>query len=85
MALVKAEAADRWGNLTYRKAARNFGPIMCMAAKQTVVQVRRFLELGKLDPEMIVTPGIFVDRTVLVADPADEQALIAADFRREPQ
>lgn len=56
-----------------------------MAAKQTVVQVRRFLELGKLDPEMIVTPGIFVDRTVLVADPADEQALIAADFRREPQ
>lgn len=85
VALVKAEAADRWGNLVYRKAARNFGPVMCMAAKQTIVQVRRLLDLGEMDPETIVTPGIFVDRTVLVAEPADEQALIAADFRRKPQ
>lgn len=84
VALVKAEAADRWGNLTYRKAARNFGPIMCMAARRSIVQVRRFVELGALDPETIVTPGIFVDQTILVAEPADEQALIAADFRREP-
>jgi 3-oxoadipate CoA-transferase alpha subunit len=85
VALVKAEAADRWGNLTYRKAARNFGPIMCMAAKQSIVQVRRLHDLGEMDPETIVTPGIFVDRTVLVAEPANEQALIAADYRRGPQ
>lgn len=84
VALVKAEAADRWGNLTYRKAARNFGPIMCMAADRSIVQVRRHVELGELDPETVITPGIFVDRTVLVAEPADEQSLIASGYRREP-
>jgi 3-oxoacid CoA-transferase subunit A len=63
-ALVKADRADRWGNLTYRKSARNFGPIMAMAAKTTVVQVRETVELGELDPEHIVTPGIFVKRIV---------------------
>lgn len=71
-ALVKADQADRWGNLIYRKSARNFGPIMCMAAKTTVVQVREILALGALDPEAIVTPGIFVNRVVHVANPARE-------------
>ena len=85
VALIKAECADRWGNLIYRKAARNFGPIMCMAADTTIVQVHRRVGLGELDPESIVTPGIFVNRTVEVHDPADEQALIAANFKREPQ
>jgi 3-oxoadipate CoA-transferase alpha subunit len=64
-ALVKARAGDRWGNLVYRKVARNFGPIMARAAKKTVVQVSEIVELGALDPEVIVTPGIFVDRLVL--------------------
>src|SRR5919201_4367267 len=63
-ALVKAERADRWGNLVYRKTARNFGPIMAAAARCTVVQVRELVELGALDPEAIVTPGIFVQRVV---------------------
>ena len=75
-ALVKAECADRWGNLTYRLAARNFGPVMCMAADVTIVQVRRFAELGAMDPETVVTPGIFVDRVVEVPDPMSERAAI---------
>ncbi|MHC8350954.1 3-oxoacid CoA-transferase subunit A [Pseudomonas sp. RT4P38] len=66
VALIKAEKGDRWGNLTYRKAARNFGPIMAMAAKTTIAQVKRVVELGELDPEHIVTPGIFVQRVVAV-------------------
>lgn len=65
-ALIKAQAGDRWGNLVYRKAARNFGPIMAMAAKTTIVQVAELRELGDLDPECIVTPGIFVNRMVQV-------------------
>jgi 3-oxoadipate CoA-transferase, alpha subunit len=70
-ALVKAEKGDRWGNLVYRKTARNFGPIMASAAKCTVVQVREIVELGAIDPEVVVTPGIFVQRVVEV-DVADE-------------
>jgi 3-oxoadipate CoA-transferase alpha subunit len=66
-ALIKADRADRWGNLTYRKTARNFAPIMAAAAKCTVVQVRETVELGTLDPEVIVTPGIFVQRVVKIA------------------
>ncbi|MGY2074784.1 3-oxoacid CoA-transferase subunit A [Blastococcus sp. SYSU DS0828] len=66
VALVKALRADRWGNLVYNKAARNFGPTMATAAELTVVQVREFVELGELDPEAVVTPGIFVDRVVEV-------------------
>jgi len=66
-ALIKADRADRWGNLSYRKSARNFGPIMASAARCTVVQVRETVELGALDPEEIVTPGIFVRRVVRVA------------------
>jgi 3-oxoadipate CoA-transferase, alpha subunit len=63
--LVKALKGDRWGNLVYRKAARNFNPIMAMAARCTVAQVAQVVELGALDPEVIVTPGLFVDRVVL--------------------
>jgi 3-oxoadipate CoA-transferase alpha subunit len=65
-ALIKAERADRWGNLVYRKTARNFGPVMATAARCTVVQVHEIVELGELDPEAIVTPGIFVQRVVRV-------------------
>ncbi|WP_426173963.1 3-oxoacid CoA-transferase subunit A [Massilia sp. TWR1-2-2] len=63
-ALIKAHRGDRWGNLVYRKTARNFGPIMAAAAKITVAQVREVVALGELDPEAIVTPGIFVQRVV---------------------
>jgi len=66
VALLAADRADRWGNLTYRKSARNFNPTMAMAASLSIVQVRHFVELGELDPEMVVTPGIFVDRIVEV-------------------
>jgi 3-oxoadipate CoA-transferase alpha subunit len=64
-ALIKAYRGDRWGNLTYRKTARNFGPIMATAARCTIAQVSEVVELGELDPEHIVTPGIFVQRVVL--------------------
>jgi len=63
-ALIKALQGDRWGNLVYRKTARNFGPIMAMAAKVAIAQVRKVVPLGELDPEVIVTPGIFVQRVV---------------------
>lgn len=63
-ALIKAHRGDRWGNLVYRKAARNFGPIMATAAKCTIAQVASVVELGELDPESVVTPGIFVQRVV---------------------
>ena len=65
-ALIKAERGDRWGNLVYRKTARNFGPIMASAARCTVAQVRSVVPLGELDPEAIVTPGIFVTRVVAI-------------------
>ncbi|PWT83219.1 MAG: 3-oxoadipate CoA-transferase [Blastocatellia bacterium] len=64
VALIKASRADRWGNLVYRKTARNFGPIMATAARMTVAQVTEIVTLGTLDPEAIVTPGIFVHRVV---------------------
>jgi 3-oxoadipate CoA-transferase alpha subunit len=67
VALIKAERGDRWGNLTYRKAARNFGPIMATAAKHTVASVHEIVELGELDPEHVVTPGIFVGAVVKIA------------------
>lgn len=73
-ALVKAQAADRWGNLVYRKAARNFGPIMAMAAKKTIVQAEEIVPLGALDPEVVVTPGIFVERIVRVSHKAKTAA-----------
>ncbi|HEV2303109.1 MAG TPA: 3-oxoacid CoA-transferase subunit A [Stellaceae bacterium] len=67
VALLAADRADRWGNLTYRKSARNFNPTMAMAAKLSIAQVRRIVELGDIDPEQVITPGIFVDRIVQVA------------------
>ena len=78
LALIKAERGDRWGNLTYRKTARNFGPIMAMAAKVTVASVHDFVELGELDPEHVVTPGIFVQRVVKIA----RTATAAAGFKQ---
>ncbi len=68
-ALIKAERGDRWGNLVYRKTARNFGPIMATAARCTIAQVREVVALGGLDPEAVVTPGIFVRRIVAVDAP----------------
>jgi len=65
-ALIKAERGDRWGNLTYRMTARNFGPVMAMAARTTVATVHEVVELGALDPEAVVTPGLFVQRVVMV-------------------
>jgi 3-oxoadipate CoA-transferase alpha subunit len=65
-ALIKAERGDRWGNLTYRMTARNFGPVMAMAARTTVASVHEIVELGTLDPETVVTPGLFVQRVVRV-------------------
>src|SRR6516165_10910212 len=64
VALIKAYKGDRWGNLVYRKTARNFGPVMATAARYAVAQVEEIVELGTLDPESIVTPGIFVSRVV---------------------
>jgi len=66
VALIKAERGDRWGNLVYRKTARNFGPIMAMAAKLAIASVHEVVELGELDPEVVITPGIFVQRVVKV-------------------
>ena len=66
LALIKADRGDRWGNLTYRKAARNFGPVMATACKTTVATVHEIVELGGLDPEHVVTPGIFVNRIVCI-------------------
>lgn len=66
--LIYADQADRWGNLVYRKAARNFGPIMAKAATTTIAQVNNIVELGTFDPEAIITPGIFVQHVVKVED-----------------
>lgn len=79
-ALIKARQADRWGNLTYNKTARNFGPIMAMAGKVTIAEVAETVALGDLDPETVVTPGIFVQRVVRtpVADVSLEVGSAAA-------
>jgi 3-oxoadipate CoA-transferase alpha subunit len=79
--LVKAKAADRYGNLVYNKTARNFGPIMCTAAKTSIVQVQQIVEAGSLDPEVIVSPGIFVKRVVEIKLPQHESVLVAEDRR----
>ena len=78
VALIKAEAGDRWGNLVYRKAARNFGPVMAMAARRTIATVHDIVELGALDPETIVTPGIFVNKIVQI----DRIATQAGGFKK---
>jgi 3-oxoadipate CoA-transferase alpha subunit len=74
-ALVKAHVGDTHGNLTYRAAARNFGPLMCMAATTTIAQVSRLVPAGEIDPEAVITPGIFVQGVVAVTDPAQEETL----------
>ena len=66
VALIKAERGDRWGNLMFRKAARNFGPVMAMGAKRTIASVHEIAELGALEPEAVVTPGIFVSKIVKI-------------------
>ncbi len=76
-ALIKCLRADRYGNLVYNKTARNFGPVMATAAATTIVQAADIVEAGELDPEAVVTPGIFVDRVVKVENPAHESELIA--------
>jgi len=78
-AFIKAERGDRWGNLTYRMTARNFGPVMAMAAKSTIATVHEIVPLGGLDPEAVVTPGIFVQRIVLI----DRVATSAGGFRQQ--
>ena len=80
-ALVKCEVADPFGNLTFNKTARNFSPIMCMAATTTIVQTRQLVAAGDIDPETVVTPGIFVNRVVAVTDPIHEDTLIAEGAR----
>jgi 3-oxoadipate CoA-transferase alpha subunit len=79
--LIKCSTADKYGNLLYNKTARNFGPIMCMAADITIVQVQKIVELGSIDPEVVVTPGIFVKRVVEISNPADESQLIKENRR----
>ncbi len=76
-AFIKAERGDRWGNLTYRRTARNFGPVMAMAAKTTVATVHEVVALGELDPEAVVTPGLFVQRVVRI----ERQATQAGGFK----
>lgn len=80
-ALVKAHVGDRLGNLTYRMAARNFNPLMCMAARVAIAQVSRLAEPGEIDPETVITPGIFVHHVVEVANPAQEEELNRAGAR----
>ncbi len=81
--LVKCNHADRYGNLTYNKTARNFGPIMCMAANTAIVQAKRICQPGEIDPECVVTPGIFVSRVVEVSNPLVESELVK-EGRRYP-
>lgn len=78
VALIKAELSDQMGNLTYRKAARNFSPLMAAAADHTVAQVSRVVEAGEIDPEHVVTPGIFVDCVIEIADAQQEEVLMRA-------
>ncbi|HKK09791.1 MAG TPA: 3-oxoacid CoA-transferase subunit A [Bacteroidales bacterium] len=80
-ALVKCETADRYGNLTYNKTARNFGPIMCTAAQNSLVQARKTVDVGQIDPETVVTPGIFVTKVAEVNNPLDESQLVAENRR----
>lgn len=75
-ALIKAKQADRYGNLTFNKTARNFAPIMAMAAATTIVQTQQEVEAGDIDPEVVVTPGIFVNRIVAIENPLQESQLV---------
>lgn len=79
--LIKCQCADRYGNLTFNKTARNFGPIMAMAARETIVQTSFLVDAGEINPEHVVTPGIFVDKVTLVGNPAYESKLVAEERR----
>ena len=81
VSLVKCEVADRYGNLIYNKTARNFGPVMCTAAENTIVQARKTVEPGGIDPETVITPGIFVNKVAEVHNPLDESELVAENRR----
>lgn len=81
--LVKCQIADRYGNLIYNKTARNFGPVMCTAAQTTLVQARKIVAPGEIDPECVITPGIFVKKVVEISNPEDESKLVA-EKRRYP-
>lgn len=80
-ALVKCKTADRHGNLLFNKTARNFGPVMCMAARYAIVQASEIVELGTIDPEIVVTPGIFTDKVVEISNPVSENLLIKEERR----
>lgn len=75
-ALVKCRQADKYGNLVYNKTSRNFSPVMCMAAKTSIVQAQQIVEAGDIDPEVVITPGIFVARVVEVPNPMHESVLV---------
>ena len=79
--LVKCHKADRYGNLIYHATARNFGPIMCSAANIAIVQSKQIVEVGKLNPEEIITPGIFVERVIEITNPAHESELVENQMR----
>lgn len=80
-ALVKSESADRYGNLTYHATARNFGPIMCTASRVAIVQTRSIVDLGTINPESVVTPGIYVQRVIEVKNPEHESELVKNNMR----
>jgi 3-oxoadipate CoA-transferase alpha subunit len=82
-AIVKAELGDTHGNLTYRKAGRNFNPLMCMAAARTIAQVSKIVAPGEIDPEQVITPGIFVNGVVEIQNPQQEEVLIRAGKQYE--
>lgn len=79
--LVKCETADRYGNLLYHATARNFGPIMCTAANVSIVQAKKIVEAGEIDPEIVITPGIFVNKVIEITNPANESQLVADEIR----
>ena len=79
-ALVKAETADRYGNLLYHATARNFGPIMCTASQVAIVQAKKIVEAGQIDPETVVTPGIFVQKVIEINNPVDESQLVEEEM-----
>ncbi|MCH8159675.1 MAG: 3-oxoacid CoA-transferase subunit A [Proteobacteria bacterium] len=77
-ALIKCSQADRLGNLVYYKTARNFSPVMAMAAKTTIVQADSIVAAGDIDPEVVITPAVFVNRVVVVSEPLQESAMVAS-------
>jgi 3-oxoadipate CoA-transferase alpha subunit len=81
--LVKCENADRYGNLVYHATARNFNPIMCAAANQTIVQAKSIVDAGQIDPESVITPGIYVNKVIEINQPVNESELVA-DKRQYP-